>query len=156
MNCFLVYFHRDAGWVDGAVPCKSFADNFMGRLMGDYIIKSQSDPFEYRGTGVDANGIIIIKGAIVRGTDFNDRIYKAVLFYLTIRIGGVAHQRRPAELKIAQIVGMVDDLGAVRIRIKRTILALMPYQTVGPVPHVTLIPIQHFGNKWLRPQVTPP
>ena len=43
--------------------------------MGDYIIKSQSDPFEYRGTGVDANGIIIIKGAIVRGTDFNDRVY---------------------------------------------------------------------------------
>jgi hypothetical protein len=101
MNCFLVYFHGDAGLIDGAMPCKSFADYFMGRFMGDYIIKSQSDPFEYRGTGVDANGIIIIKGAMVRGTDFNDRIYKAVLFYFTIRIGGVAHQRRPAELEIA-------------------------------------------------------
>jgi len=71
MNCFLVYFHGDVGWIDGAVPCKSFADNFMGRLMGDYIIKSQSDPFEYRGTGVDADGIIVIKGAVTRGVAFN-------------------------------------------------------------------------------------
>ena len=66
-------------------------------------------------------------------------------------------KRVPPALRVLLLAfAVIDDLGAIRIRIKRTILALMPYQTVGSVPHVTLIPIQQFGNKWLRPQVTPP
>jgi len=127
MSCFFVYFHGGAGSVDGAVPRKSFADDFMGLLMGDHIIKSQPDPFEHRRPGMDADGIIIVKGAVICGADFNNRVDIAVFLDLAIRIGGVAHQRRPAEFKIAQIVGMVDDLGAIRIRIKCTILTLMPH-----------------------------
>ena len=41
---------------------------------------------------------------------------------------------------------MVDDLGAIRIRIKRAILTLVPHQTAGPIPHVALITVQHVGG----------
>ncbi len=92
MSCFLVYFHGDAGSVDGAVPRKSFADNVLGLLMGDHIIKSQPDPLEHSRSGMDADGIIIVKGAEICGADFNNRVYIAVFLDLAIRIGGVAHQ----------------------------------------------------------------
>ena len=156
MSCFFVDFHGDAGSVDGTVPRKSFADNFMGLLMGDHVIKLQPDPLEYRWPGMDADGIIIVKGAVIFGADFNNRIDIAAFLDLAIRIGRVAHQRRPAEFKIAQIVGMVDDLGAIRVRIKCTILTLMPHQPVGLIPHVALITVIYFGGKWFGPQFTPP
>src|SRR5210317_1168850 len=98
MSRFFIYFHGNTGSVDSAVPCKSLADNFMGFFMGNQVVKLQPHPFEYRGTGVDTDGIIIMKGAVIGGTDFNDRIYIPVFLDLAIRISGVAHQRRPAEL----------------------------------------------------------
>lgn len=43
----LIYLHRYAGSVDGAVACETFADNFMGHVMGNHIIKAQFYPFKF-------------------------------------------------------------------------------------------------------------
>jgi hypothetical protein len=51
---------------------------------------------------------------------------------------------------------MVDDLRAIRICIKCTMLTLMPYYTVGPVPHVASVAVIYFREKWFGPQFIPP
>ena len=92
MGCFLIHFHGDTESVDGAVPCKSFADKFMAFFMGNQIVKLQAHPFENSRSGMDADGIIIVKRAVISGADFNNRVHIAVFLYLAIGIGGIAHQ----------------------------------------------------------------
>ncbi len=92
MGRFFVYFHGDARCIDSTVADEAYANDFMGLFMGNHIIKSQPDPLEHRRSGMDADGIIIVKGAEICGADFNNRVYIAVFLDLAIRIGGVAHQ----------------------------------------------------------------
>jgi len=50
---------------------------------------------------------------------------------------------------------MVDNLGAIRIGIKRALAAAVPYQTVGFISYIALVAVEYFGNKRLRLQITP-
>jgi hypothetical protein len=92
MGRFLIYFHRDAGSIDGAVPGKPNADNFMGLLMGNDVIKPETDPLEFRGARMNAYGVVIMELAVIRGPDFNNRVYIAALLDFSIWIRGIAHQ----------------------------------------------------------------
>ena len=105
---------------------------------------------------MDTDGIIIIKGGVIRGTDFNDRVYIAVLLYLAIRIGGIAHQGGPAELEIAKIIAVIDDLAAVRIGIQDPALDAVLDLPTDPVPDEFRVAVEYFRHERLRPHVTPP
>lgn len=104
---------------------------------------------------MDTDGIIIVQGGEVGHTDFYYRINIAAFLDFPIRIGAIAHEGGPAEFKIAQVIGMVDDLGAVRIGVKRALPAAVPHQAAGFISDITLIIVEYFGNKRLRLQITP-
>lgn len=155
MRCFLIDGYRDTGSIDGAMPCKSRTDDFMGWFQANQVIELQADAFKHTGARMDAHGFIIVQRAVIRDTDFNDRVDITAGFDFAIGIGGIAHQRRPAEFEVAEIVGMVDDLRTVRIRVQRAIVTAVPHTAVGRIAHIALIAVECFGNEGFRFQFTP-
>ena len=104
---------------------------------------------------MDADRIIIIQGGEVGHPDFYYRINIAAFLDFSIRIGAIAHEGSPAKFKIAQVIGMIDDLGAVRIGVKRALLAAVPHQAAGFISYITFITVEYFWNKRLRLQIRP-
>ena len=104
---------------------------------------------------MDTDRIIIIQGGEVGHTDFYYRINIAAFLDFSIWISAIAHERSPAEFKITQMIGMVDDLGAVCIGVKGALFAAVPYQTAGFISDIPLVAVEYFGNKRLRLQITP-
>ena len=155
MSRLFIYLHRYAGSIGGTVARKAFADNFMGQLMGNHIIKAQPYPFKYRRPRMDTDCVIIIQRGIVGHADFYYGINIAAFLDFAVGIGTIAHQRGPAEFKIAQMIGMVDDLGAVRIGVKGALLAAVPYQTAGFIYYLALVIVEYFRNEGLRLQFIP-
>ena len=74
------------------MPGEALAYDFVGRIVGNHVIKAESDPFEYRRSGMDADRIIIVKRGVIRNPDFNDWINITTFFDFAIGIGHVAHQ----------------------------------------------------------------
>ena len=91
--------------------------------------------------------IIIIQGTVVVHPNFDYRIRIATFLDFTVCICRIAHQRSPAELEIAKIVGMIYDLRTVRVHIERTELTSMPNPAVGLVSHISFIVAEYLGDK---------
>ena len=96
MGRFFIYANRDAGTIGGAVSSKSIADDIIGELMGDDVIKPQPNPLKHRGTGINTHGIVIVQRVVILNADFNNRVHIAAFFDFSIRIGGITHEGRPA------------------------------------------------------------
>ena len=92
MSRFFIHLYRDAGRIRGAMPGESIADHFARLLLGDDVVKLQPNQLEHRRTGMDAYTVIIEQRTVVFDADFNNGINISALFYLSIGIGGLAHQ----------------------------------------------------------------
>ena len=155
MSRLCIHRHRYAGSIGGTVSRETFANNFMGQFMGDHIIKAQLYPFKFRWPGMDTDGIIIIQGGVVSDADFYHRINIATGLDFAIRIGSITHQRSPAEFKITQMIGMVDDLGTICIGVKGALFAAVPYQTAGFISYIAIVSVEDFWNERWRLQIIP-
>ena len=47
MGRFFIYANRDSGTIGGAVSSKSIADDIIGQLMGNDVIKPQPNPLKH-------------------------------------------------------------------------------------------------------------
>jgi len=110
MGRFCIYANRDSGTIGGAVPSKPIADDFIGQLMGNDVIKPQPNPLKLRGTGINTHGIVIVQRVVILDADLNNRVHVAAFFDFSIGIGGITHEGRPSQLEVAQHIGMVYNL----------------------------------------------
>jgi len=147
MYCFLINSHRCSGSVDGAMLRKAHAHNLSRLLVGDDILEFQFYPFQIRRACVDQHGIIIIQRGIISDAHLDDWVDIAAFFHFTVGISRIPHERSSSEFKIPQIVGMIDNLGAIRIRIQGAVMALMPDQIIGFIPDIGFISIKGYRNK---------
>lgn len=118
------------------MPGEALANDIAGFLVGDHIIELQPNPLQGRWACMDEHGIIIVQGAEIVDIDFDNGIDEPALFDFAVGIGGVAHQRGAAELEIAQVIGMVNDLRPIGIHIKSARLTTVPDLFGGFVPHI--------------------
>ncbi len=89
---------------------------------------------------------------MIGDADLNNRIDIAAFFDFPVGIGGVPHERSSAELEIPQIIGMVNNPGAVRVGVKGAVPASMPHLPVGFIPDIAVVAVQYFRDKGFRPQ----
>ncbi|VTR63779.1 hypothetical protein DESC_10047 [Desulfosarcina cetonica] len=132
------------------------ADQLAAFRVGDHVIELQLDPLAFAGPGEDVHGIVVVKGPEVVQTGGDDRIGEAALLDLPVGIGGLAHQRGPAELEVAQVVGMVDHLGAVRVGIQGAQFAAVPGKAAGGVAEECSLFVDGLGDERFGPHLTLP
>jgi hypothetical protein len=120
--------------------------------MGDQVIKTQTDPLQFRRSGMHAKRIVIKQRGVVGNADLNNRVDIAAFLDFPVGIGGIPHERGSAELEIPQIIGMVDDPGTVRVGVKGAVPASVPHQPVGRISDIAVVAVQYFRDKRFRPQ----
>jgi len=89
---FFIYSNRDARTIGGAVTSESVADDFVGQLKGNDVIKPQPNPLKHRGAGINTYGIVIVQWAVILNADFNNRVHIATFFDFSVGICGIAHE----------------------------------------------------------------
>ena len=156
MDGFGIHLHRRARCVDCAMAGESFADDVAGFLVGNHIVKLEPHPLQHRRPGMDPHGVVVIQGPEIVDVHLDDGVDIAAFFDRLIRVGGIAHERGPAEFKIAQVIGVVDHLGAVRVRVEGAGFAAVPDDIAGTVPDILRVVVQRDRNKGFRFHFTPP
>jgi len=136
------------------VPGEAPADKVTALSVGDDVVELEPDPFQGAGPGVNEHRLIVTKGLVIIDVDLDNGIEKAALLDFTVGIGHIPHELGPAILEITQVIGVVDYLGAIRIRIEGSHGAPMPDSVAVPVPDKPGIVLLDFGQKGFRSHLT--
>lgn len=135
MHRFLIYRNRPSLEVEGTMLRKTRTHGLARVRMSNEIIEPELDPLKFNRAGMHMKWVVVIQGLEKINSQADYRVHISAVFNLTIWIGNIAHKRRPAELKVSEIIGVIHDLGPVGVDIQNTVLAAVPDQPGGSVAH---------------------
>ena len=116
------------------------------------VVKLQAHTLQVCRSRMNMHQIIIIQRLIETYSHINNRINITAGFYFLVGISGVTHQGSPAEFKIPQVIGMINNFRTVGVGVQRPVLRAVPDKSRGNVTHVTRVIIEYFRFKrfWLH------
>ena len=122
---------------------------------GDDIVERELHPLKLDGPGVYPYQIVVIERLVKGDAEIDDRVDVPAFLDLPVGIGGIPHERGPAEFKISEIIGMIHDLGPVCVRVQSPVLAPVPNLAACGIADVSSVVAVRLRPEGLRLHHTP-
>ncbi len=138
-------FPCDFGWqggqsslpVDRGMGGETFSQQaYFGSLFfpQDFITEGAGDLIQFSEAGLDGEQVVIAGRGLEANMAFGYRQDEAHLLNITIGTDPGPHELGPAELKVAQVVGVIDDGRSVSVTIKDAVPAAVDQFFYGRHP----------------------